>query len=93
MEKIIKELKEALLNKEMTLVDMDNEAERITGSTTSLFDYPDEIRQDGSCNYWIEEGKEITIEYLAKNTDKEIENMTRDDKLNIEVKITDIREY
>lgn len=93
MEEIIKELKEELLNKEMTLLDLDNEAERITGSTTSLFDYEDEIRQDGSCNYWIEEDKEIMIEYLAKNTDEEIEEMTGEDKLNIEVKITDIRIY
>ena len=93
MEEIIKELKEELLNKEITLLDLDNEAERITGSTTSLFDYEDEIRQDGSCNYWIEEDKEIMIEYLAKNTDEEIEEMTGEDKLNIEVKITDIRIY
>lgn len=93
MEEIIKELKEELLNKEMTLLDLDNDAQRITGSTTSLFDYEDEIRQDGSCNYWIEEDKEIIIEYFAKNTDKEIEEMTGEDKLNIEVKITDIRIY
>ena len=93
MEEIIKELKEELLNKEMTLLDLDNEAERITGSTTSLFDYEDEIRQDGSCTYWIEEDKAIMIEYLAKNTDEEIEEMTGEDKLNIEVKITDIRIY
>lgn len=93
MEEIIKELKEELLNKEMTLLDLDNGAERITGSTTSLFDYEDEIRQDGSCNYWLEEDKEIMIEYLAKNTDEEIEEMTGEDKLNIEVKITDIRIY
>lgn len=93
MEEIIKELKEELLNKEMTLLELDNEAERITGSTTSLFDYAGEIMQDGSCNYWIEDGKEIMIEYLAKNTDEEITNMSREDKLNIEVKVTDIREY
>lgn len=93
MEEIIKELKEELLNKEMTLLDLDNEAERITGSTTSLFDYEDEIRQDGSCNYWIEDDKEIMVEYFAKNTDEEIEEMTGEDKLNIEVKITDIRIY
>lgn len=93
MEEIIKELKEELLNKEMTLLDLDNGAERITGSTTSLFDYEDEIRQDGSCNYWLEEDKEIMIEYLAKNTDEEMEEMTGEDKLNIEVKITDIRIY
>lgn len=93
MEEIIKELKEELLNKEMTLLDLDNDAQRITGSTTSLFDYEDEIRQDGSCNYCIEEDKEIMIEYLAENTDEEIEEMTGEDKLNIEVKITDIRIY
>lgn len=93
MDEIIKELKEELLNKKMTLLDLDNEAERITGSTTSLFDYEDEIRQDGSCNYWIEEDKEIMIEYLAKNTDEEIENMTSEDKLNIEITVTDVRIY
>ena len=93
MNEIIKELKEELLNKEMTLLDLDNAAERITGSTTSLFDYEDEIRQDGSCNYWIAEDKEIMIEYLAKNTDEEIENMTNEDKLNIEITVTDVKIY
>lgn len=93
MEEIIKELKEELLNKETTLIDIDNEAERITGSTTSLFDYPDEIRQDGSCIYYTEEGKEIEIEYLTDVTDKEIENMNREEKLYIKAKVTDVREY
>ena len=93
MNEIIKELKEELLNKEMTLLDLDNEAERITGSTTSLFDCEDEIRQDGSCNYWIEENKEIMIEYFAKNTDEEIGEMTGENKLNIEIVVTDVRIY
>lgn len=93
MEDIIRELKEELLNKEMTLLDLDNEVGRITGSTASLFDYADEIRQDGSCNYWIEEDKEIMIEYFAKNTDEEIGEMTGEDKLNIEIVVTDVRIY
>lgn len=93
LEKIIEELKEELLNKELTLLELDNELERITGSTVSLFDCADEIRQNGSCNYLIEDDKEIMIGYLAKNTDEQIENMESEEKLNIIVKVDEIREF
>lgn len=63
MEKIIKELKEELLNKEMTLVDMDNEAERITGSSTSLFDSENDCMEQNSCAYYIDTDKNLIVEF------------------------------
>lgn len=93
MDEIIKNLKEELLNKKMTLLEMDNETERISGSPTSLFDYPDEIRRNGSANYYIEDGKEIVVEYETNLTDEEIENMNSEEKLDIEVTVTDVYKY
>lgn len=84
MEKIIKELKEALLNKEMTLVDMDNEAERITGSTTSLFDTESDCMEQKSCAYYMDTDKNIIVEF-------EIINKKEDNTETI-IKVTDIWE-
>lgn len=84
MEKIIKELKEALLNKEMTLVDMDNEAERITGSTTSLFNTESDCMEQKSCAYYMDTDKNIIVEF-------EIINKKEDNTETI-IKVTDIWE-
>lgn len=84
MEKIIKELKEALLNKEMTLVDMDNEAERITGSTTSLFDAESDCIEQKSCAYYMDTDKNIIVEFEI--IDK------KEDNTETLVKVTDIWE-
>ena len=84
MEKIIKELKEDLLNKEMTLVDMDNEAERITGSTTSLFDAESDCIEQKSCAYYMDTDKNIIVEF--KIIDK------KEDNTETIVKVTDIWE-
>ena len=83
MEGIIKELKEELLNKEVTLVDLDNTAERITESSTSLFDYAECLEQN-SCAYYIKEDKNIIVEWEV------IEDA--EDKTDIKVKVTDIWE-
>lgn len=93
MRNFIEKLKENLLNEEMTLLELDNMVENITGSETSLFDYPDEIRQNGAANYYIDNDNEIVIEYLADISDEEISNMNSEEKLNIKVEITDIRLY
>lgn len=71
MDNIIKELKEELLNKEITLVDMDNEIERITGSTTSLFDTESDCMEQLSCSYYIEEDKNIVVEFEIINNNEE----------------------
>ena len=84
MEKIIKGLKEELLNKEMTLVDMDNEAERITGSTTSLFDTESDCMEQKSCAYYMDTDKNIIVEF-------EIINKKEDNTETI-IKVTDIWE-
>lgn len=75
MEEMIKELKEELLNKEMTLLEMDNEAERITGSTTSLFDAESDCIEQKGCAYYIDTDKNIIVEFEIIN--KDVENNLR----------------
>lgn len=84
MENIIKELKEELLNKEMTLCEMDNAAERITESTTSIFDCIDDCLEQKSCAYYLEENKNIVVEFEILED--------AEDKTVINVKVTDIWE-
>lgn len=71
MEEIIKELKNELLNKEITLMEMDNEAERITGSTTSLFDFEEDCINQTSVSYYMDTDKNIILEFeiLEKKED------------------------
>ena len=84
MDEIIKELKEELLNKEMSLLEMDNGAERITGSTTSLFDAENDCMEQTSCAYYIDTDKNIVL-------DNEIVKKEEDNK-DTTVKITNIWE-
>lgn len=84
MEKMLKELNEELLNKEMTLVEMDNEIERITESTTSLFDTENDCMKQQSCSYYIEEDKNIVVEFkIIKKEENNLETT---------VEVTDIWE-
>lgn len=95
MEKLIKELEEELLNKEMTLLDLDNEAERITDSESSIFDYSGEIKAEGSGSYYINEyDKEIVIEYesVEGKTDEEVQEMEAEEQFELKVKVTSIWE-
>lgn len=85
MKEMLKELKEELLNKEMSLVEMDNEAERITGSTTSLFDTEDDCMEQTSCSYYIEEDKSIVVEF-------EIVEKNEESNLNTIIKVANIWE-
>ena len=84
MEEIIKNLKEELLNKEMTLLEMDNEAERITRSTTSLFDAESDSMEQTSCAYYMDTDKNIVVEF-------EIINKNEDNTETL-IKVTDIWE-
>lgn len=84
MEEMLKELKEELLNKEFTLVEMDNEVERITESGTSLFDAENDCMQQNSCSYYIREDKNIVVEFeIIKKEENNLETI---------VKVTDIWE-
>ena len=84
MEEMLKELKEELLNKEFTLVEMDNEVERITESTTSLFDTESDCMEQNSCAYYIKEDKNIIVEFeIIKKEENNLETI---------VKVTDIWE-
>lgn len=85
MEEMIKDLKEELLNKEMTLLEMDNEAERITGSTTSLFDAESDCIEQKSCAYYIDTDKNIVVEF-------EIINKNDEDNKETLIKVVDIWE-
>ncbi len=84
MEEMIKELKEELLNKEMTLVEMDNTAQGITNCTEGIFDYLEDCLAQNSVAYYITEDKNIIVEFEVV---KENDNATK-----IEVKVTDIWE-
>ena len=84
MEEMLKELKEELLNKEMTLVEMDNEAQRITGSTTSLFDTECDCIEQTSCSYYIDTDKNIVVEFeIINKAESNIDTL---------VKVTDVWE-
>lgn len=81
-ENLLKELKEEILNKEFTLLDLDNIVERVTGSTTSVFDFDldrDIINDnEGSCSYYIsyndeaDMDEEINVEFtvIKENEDE-----------------------
>lgn len=84
MEKIVEELKEELLNKKMTLLEMDNKTEEISGSTTSLFDEESDCLEQKSCAYYMAKDKNIIVEF-------EIVNKKQDNTETI-VKVTDIWE-
>ena len=84
MEEMLKELNEELLNKEMTLVEMDNEVERITESTSSLFNCESDCMEQNSCAYYIREDKNIIVEFeIIKKEENNLETI---------VKVTDIWE-
>ena len=84
MEEIIKELKNELLNKEITLLEMDNEAERITGSTTSLFDFEEDCINQTSVSYYMDKDKNIILVFeIIKKEENNLDTI---------VKVTDIWE-
>lgn len=84
MEEIIKKLKEELLNKEISLVDMDNAVQSTAETTDSLFDYESDCMEQNSCSYYIAEDKNIVVEWEIVNKEK--------DNLKTVVKVTDIWE-
>ena len=78
MKKLLKELKEELLNKDLTLVEMDNAVERITGSTTSIFDEISDCLEQKSCAYYMEENKNIIVEFdIIEENEEETESLVK----------------
>ncbi len=49
MKELIENLKNEILGKEMSLSDLDNTVQNITGSTTSLFDYEFDLVKKQLC--------------------------------------------
>lgn len=89
LDEIVKELKEELLNREMTLLEMDNEAIRIIGDTNSLFESESDCMYLQGCSYYID--------YIEKklrmiNVDFDIINKDKEDNRNTIVKVTNIWE-
>lgn len=76
MEEIIKSLKEELLNKKMTLLEMDNIVEKISGSSTSLFDAENDCMEQKSCAYYIDKDKDIVVEFeIIEQTEDNLETV------------------
>jgi len=91
MKELLKELKEELLNKEMTLLDVDNECEGIIGATESIYngDYLYTVLEQGCFVYPCEDG-EILIELeVLEDYEDRIENDSNY-KFDIPVKVTNI---
>lgn len=91
-ENLLKELKEEILNKEFTLLDLDNTVENLTGSTTSVFDFDldrDIINDnEGSCSYYISYNDETDMDEEINVEFEVIED--NEDEREILVKVTNI---
>lgn len=84
MKNIIKELTKEILNKKMTLLEMDNTIIKITESETSIYKDLYYCLEQKSCSYYINENKSIIIEFdIIKNNE---------DELLIEIKVNNIWE-
>lgn len=97
--KIVKELEKELLNKEMTILELDNTVQEVMRGTNSIFDYKDEIKQYGSVSY-VNCDKDIIIEYETKISDDEIEKIKTSEEdednekfLNMQLKVISIWEF
>ena len=75
-ENLLKELEKEILNKEFTLLDLDNTIENLTESTTSVFDFDLERDimyndKEGFCSYYItEEIINLEFEVIEDNNDE-----------------------
>lgn len=83
IEEILEDLKKNLLNKEMTLLEMDNYIENLF-NTNSLYDDFDENVYSNSCSYYYNDDKNIVVEFEF------LEQLN--DKLKTKIKVTDIWE-
>ena len=92
-ENLLKELKKEFLNKEFTLLDLDNTIENLTESTTSIFDFDLErdvmySNKEGSCSYYIECNDETDMDEVINVEFTVIKE--NEDEREILVKVTNI---
>ena len=92
-ENLLKELEKEILNKEFTLLDLDNTIENLTESTTSVFDFDlerDIMHNDkeGSCSYYIECNDETDMDEVINVEFTVIKE--NDDEREILVKVTNV---
>lgn len=59
MEELLKEMKENLLGKEISLLDLDNASESILNTTESLYEYLNDVIDDKSFGYILGYSKEL----------------------------------
>ena len=89
---LLKELEKEILNKEFTLLDLDNTVENLTGSTTSVFDFDldrDIINDnEGSCSYYISYNDETDMDEEINVEFEVVEN--NEDEREMLVKVTNV---
>ena len=83
IEEILKNLNENLLNKEMTLLVMDNYVQDIMKTNSLYDDFWDNVYSN-SCSYFYKEDKNIVVEFEF------LEKL--EDKLNVKIKVINIWE-
>ena len=94
VEKLIEEMKEELLGKEMTLLELDKEVGSILDTNSSMFDYSvfrnalDENLKSGSYSYSVTEEDEIEVEFDVIEKPEILED--DEDAFDIVVKVTNI---
>lgn len=81
MKELVENVKSELLGKEVSLLELDNTVQSITGSTTSLFDYD---TTNVSCSYYIsyndetDMDEEILVEYdIVKENEERTETIVK----------------
>lgn len=78
IEKNINELKEKLLNKELTLLEMDNTIIDIVGNTNSLFDEENICIEQKSCSYHVDFEKNIIVCFeIIKKENNNLETLIK----------------
>ena len=94
VEKLIEEMKEELLGKEMTLLELDKEVGSILDTNSSMFDYSvfrnalDENLKSGSYSYSVTEEDAIEVEFDVIEKPEILED--DEDAFDIVVKVTNI---
>ena len=73
----LEELKKEILNKKMSLLEMDNKIQDILKTTTSLFDFENDCIIQQSCAYYVNK-QEIVIEFdIIKKSQNNLNNIVK----------------
>lgn len=98
MEELLKEMKENLLGKEISLLDLDNASQTILNTTESLYEYLNDVIDDKSFSYILGYSKELGEQAIVVEfdiIDEYYEEKLLDDedyKYAMKVKVTNIFE-